>query len=83
MRIFIIGVTGVLGHALLPRLQQARHEVHTLVRSLQQAQTLRAVGIAATVGEVLQAEIQQQLPVLVDGCEAVIHIATAIPSNPS
>lgn len=35
------------------------------------------------MGEVLQAEIQQQLPVLVDGCEAVIHIATAIPSNPS
>ncbi len=83
MRIFVIGATGVLGRALLPRLQQAQHDIHTLVRSSQQAQVLQAAGIVATVGELLQAETQQQLPELVKGCEAVIHIATAIPFNPS
>ena len=81
MRIFIIGATGVLGRALLPRLQQAHHEIHTLVRSPQQAQALQATGVVATVGEVLQAETQQRLPALVEGSDTVIHIATAIPIN--
>jgi 2-alkyl-3-oxoalkanoate reductase len=83
MHIFVLGATGVLGRALLPRLQQAHHDIHTLVRSGEQAQALRAVGVVATVGEVLRAETHQHLPTLVKGCEAVIHIATAIPSNPS
>jgi len=83
MRIFVIGSTGVLGRTLLPRLQQAQHEIHTLVRSSQQAQILQAAGIVATVGELLRAETHHQLTKLVKGCEAVIHIATAIPSNPS
>ncbi len=83
MRIFVIGATGVLGRSLLPRLQQAQHDIYTLVRSSQQAQVLQAAGIVATIGELLLAETQQQLPELVKGCEAVIHIATAIPSNPS
>ena len=82
MRIFVIGATGVLGRSLMPRLQQAHHDIHTLVRSSEQAQRLQAVGIEATVGELLQKETQQRLPELIKGCEAVIHIATAIPSNP-
>ncbi|GHO85653.1 NAD-dependent epimerase/dehydratase family protein [Dictyobacter formicarum] len=82
MRIFVIGATGVLGRVLMPRLQQAHHDIRTLVRSSEQAQRLQAVGIEATVGELLQAETQQRLPELIKGCEAVIHIATAIPSNP-
>ena len=82
MRIFVIGATGVLGRALIPHLQQAHHDVRTLVRSAEQARHLQAVGIEATVGEILQAETQQHLPELVKGCEAVIHIATAIPANP-
>lgn len=81
MRIFIIGATGVLGRVLLPRLQEARHEIHTLVRSQSQAQVLQNAGMVVTVGEVLQAETQQQLPDMVQGCDAVIHIATAIPAN--
>jgi nucleoside-diphosphate-sugar epimerase len=79
MRIFVIGATGVLGRALIPRLQQAHHDIRTLVRSAEQAQRLQASGIEATVGEILQAETQQRLPEMVKGCEAVIHIATAIP----
>lgn len=82
MRIFVIGATGVLGRALMPRLQQAHHDIRTLVRSAEQARILQAVGIEATVGEILQAETQQHLPEMVKGCEAVIHIATAIPANP-
>ncbi|GCE15332.1 NAD-dependent epimerase/dehydratase family protein [Tengunoibacter tsumagoiensis] len=83
MRIFMIGATGVLGRVLVPRLQQAHHEIRTLVRSAEQARTLQAAGIEATVGEILRAETQQQLPELLMGCEAVIHIATAIPAKVS
>ena len=81
MRIFVFGATGVLGRALLPRLKLARHDIRALARSSQQAQALQTAGIEATVGDGLQAETQQQLPELVKGCEAVIHIATAIPAN--
>ncbi|GLV53871.1 nucleoside-diphosphate sugar epimerase [Dictyobacter sp. S3.2.2.5] len=81
MRIFIIGATGVLGRALLPRLREVEHEIHALVRSDVQAQVLREAGIEATVGEVLEAETQQRLPELMRGCDAVVHIATAIPAN--
>ncbi|GCE30088.1 nucleoside-diphosphate sugar epimerase [Dictyobacter alpinus] len=83
MHVFVIGATGVLGRVLLPRLQQAGHTMHTLVRSQAQAQVLREVGMVATVGEILQPEMQQQLPDLVQGCDAVIHIATAIPATPT
>lgn len=82
MRIFVIGATGVLGRALVSRFQQEHHDIRTLVRSSEQARLLQAVGIEATVGEILQTETQQHLPEMVKGCEAVIHIATAIPSNP-
>jgi nucleoside-diphosphate-sugar epimerase len=82
MRLFVIGATGVLGRALMPRLQQAHHDIRVLVRSAEQAHKLQAVGIEARAGDILQAETQQRLPAMVKGCEAVIHIATAIPSNP-
>ncbi len=82
MRLFVIGATGVLGRALMPRLKLAHHDIRTLVRSSEQAQRLQAVGIEATVGDILQQETQQRLPEMVKGCEAVIHIATAIPANP-
>jgi hypothetical protein len=39
--------------------RRAHHDIHTLVRSWQQAQVLQAANIVATVGEVLQAETQQ------------------------
>jgi nucleoside-diphosphate-sugar epimerase len=81
MRIFVFGATGVLGRALLPRLKLARHDICALARSSQQAQALQAAGIEATVGDGLQAETQQHLPELMKGCEAVIHIATAIPAD--
>jgi len=81
MRIFVFGATGVLGRALLPLLQQARHDIRALARTSQQAQALEATGIEAIVGDGLQAQMQQQLPELIKGCEVVIHIATAIPAN--
>lgn len=81
MRIFVFGATGVLGRALLPCLKLARHDIRALARTSQQAQALEAAGIEAIVGDGLQAETQQHLPELIKGCEAVIHIATAIPAN--
>ncbi|HET8846004.1 MAG TPA: NAD(P)-dependent oxidoreductase [Ktedonobacteraceae bacterium] len=81
MRIFVLGATGVLGRALLPHLMSARHDIRALVRSMSQVQALEAAGIEAVVGDGLQAETQQNLPELMKGCEAVIHIATAIPAN--
>ncbi|QBD76401.1 NAD-dependent epimerase/dehydratase family protein [Ktedonosporobacter rubrisoli] len=83
MHIFVIGATGALGRVLLPRLQQDQHKIHTLVRSAEQAKDLQARGVVASVGELLSPEGQRQLPELARDCEAVIHIATAIPANPS
>jgi nucleoside-diphosphate-sugar epimerase len=81
MRIFVFGATGVLGRALLPRLKRARHDIRALARTSHQAQALEAAGIEAIVGDGLQAETQQHLAELLKGCEAVIHIATAIPAT--
>ena len=83
MRIFIVGATGVLGRALLPILQQEGHTVRTLVRSEEKAQALQQRGIEASVGDLLSQGIEPHLLKMLEGCDAAIHIATAIPHNMS
>ena len=51
MRIFVFGATGVLGRALLPRLQRAHHDIRALARSPQQAQAV-GPGLEKFCGEV-------------------------------
>ena len=81
MRVAIVGATGVLGRYLLPLLPAADHTVRALARTPEQAQALAAVGVEPVAGDLLAADAAERLPALVAGCDAVVHIATAIPAN--
>ena len=83
MRIFIVGATGVLGRALLPLLQEQGHTVRTLARSEEKVQALQRSGIEAQQGDLLAQEIEPRLLEMLEGCDAAVHIATAIPRNMS
>lgn len=81
MRVFIVGATGVLGRTLLPLLWEQGHTVRALVRD--RAKLPVADGIEAISGDLLDASIEAALPEMMAGCDAAIHIATAIPRNPT
>lgn len=81
MRIFVVGATGVLGRSLLPMLQQQEHTIRTVVRSPEQMQRLQQQGVEALQGDLLAEETVQRLPYILQGCDAALHIATAIPRN--
>jgi nucleoside-diphosphate-sugar epimerase len=80
MRIAVIGPTGVLGRALVPILVQKGHIVRALARS-----TAKVRGLFPQLGEIVECDllsnIAKDLPSMIDGCDAVAHIATSIPIN--
>jgi nucleoside-diphosphate-sugar epimerase len=77
MRVFVAGATGVLGRSLVPQLIGDGHRVRAIAR--------RAMTADLPVGvELLEADLlEDDLHELVRGCDAVVHIATAIASDPS
>jgi nucleoside-diphosphate-sugar epimerase len=75
--ILVVGATGVLGRALVPRLIAGRHNVRCLARS---ASTAELPAAAALIDADL---LEDDLIEHVRGCAAVVHIATAIPTDPS
>jgi nucleoside-diphosphate-sugar epimerase len=77
MRVFVAGATGVLGRALVPRLVAGGHNVRAVARRASIADLWPGV-------ELIKADLlEDDLLELVCGCDAVVHIATAIPSDPS
>jgi len=77
VRVFVAGGTGVLGRALLPRLTAGGHRVRTIARRVQ------AAALPPEV-ELIEADLlEDDLANLVRGCDAVVHIATAIPADAS
>ncbi len=83
MRIFIVGATGVLGRALLPLLHEQGHTVRTIVRTEEKVQALQWAGFEVQQGDLLDQEIEPRLLEMLEGCDAAVHIATAIPRNMS
>ncbi len=77
MKVFVAGATGVLGRAAVPRLIAAGHEVRGHARSPEKAAQLRAQG-----AEPVEVDLYDPASVraAVDGCDAVVHMATHIPS---
>jgi nucleoside-diphosphate-sugar epimerase len=76
MRIAVIGANGVLGRHVVPRLIERGHSVRAGVRD-----ESKGIILALAGAEVMRADIldgDSLLP-LVSGCEAVLHLATAIP----
>lgn len=78
MKISIVGSTGVLGRQVVPRLLERGHEVKAIVRTQAQATYLQRLGVQTFVGDIL---VKETLSAALEGSDAVLHLATAIPSN--
>jgi nucleoside-diphosphate-sugar epimerase len=81
MKIFVAGTTGVLGRALIPLLLQKGYIVRGLARSPEKARALELAGVEAVQGDLLDRETIRLLPEMMKGCQAAVHIATAIPRD--
>ncbi len=82
MRICLAGATGVLGRALIPKLLAAGHTVRALVRDQTKAETVfRGLPVEFCECDLLAPGMEAKLISMMDGCEAVIHAATAIPRD--
>jgi nucleoside-diphosphate-sugar epimerase len=73
MKVLVAGATGVLGRALVPRLRGGGHTVLAVARHASDA------GIEPIRADLLADDLHE----LVRGCDAVVHVATAIPSDPT
>lgn len=71
-RVFVTGGTGVIGQALVARLQERGDEVVGLARSDAAAETLRARGVRVARGETHDADA---LAAGMSGCELAFHVA--------
>ncbi len=81
MQIAIFGATGVLGQALIPLLLQEGYGVRALVRSLSKARSVLPADVNCVECDVLSFDQGRLLAALLTGCQAVLHIATAIPRD--
>lgn len=76
MKIFLAGGTGVLGRAAVPRLRAAGHDVVAVARTPAKAEQLRAQGAEPVTLDLFD---PGAVRAAVEGCEAVVHMATSIP----
>jgi nucleoside-diphosphate-sugar epimerase len=74
MRIVVLGATGVLGRPVVARLLARSHEVVGVVRD--PARLAPRSGFTAVQGDILD---PASLTAPLAGCDAVLHLATAIP----
>lgn len=77
MRVFVAGGTGAVGKFLVPHLRENGHEVVALVRSVEKARTLEAMGARVALADALNREeltaaIRRAEP------EVIIHQLTAL-----
>src|SRR5512143_1719084 len=78
MNIFICGATGVLGRRAVEAFVAGGHRVVGLSRSPANTEWLRAHGAEARTGDLFDGEQMRELSA---DCDAVLHLATAIPSG--
>lgn len=79
MKVCIFGATGVLGREMVPLFMRSGHELRIVARDPGKA----SGGVEVVEGDLLAPGIEDKLPDIVAGCEAVIHAATAIPRDSS
>ena len=85
MKVAVAGATGVLGRTLVPKLLAAGHSPRLLVRDAAKAAELFH-GLPVEIAEcdlLAHASRESRVAQLIDGCQGLIHAATAIPSNMS
>ena len=78
MKILVLGSTGVLGRNVIPRLIERKHKVRVIVRHTKQARFLEQMGAETKLGDIFDLKSLDQAA---HGCEAVLHLATAIPKS--
>lgn len=79
MKIFVGGATGVLGRRLVRLFLERGHQVVGLARSPEAEGLIRRLGGEPRRADLFDAE---SLACASEGCDAVIHAATAIPTRP-
>jgi nucleoside-diphosphate-sugar epimerase len=77
MRVFVAGATGVLGQPSVEALVSAGHEVRGSARSEQKSALLRSLGATSVATDLFDPASVREA---VAGCDAVVHLATKIPS---
>lgn len=78
MKVFVAGASGVLGRRLVCQLAARGHSVVGLVRSAKAESVVKAAGGEPCQGDLFDPE---SLARAADGCDTVIHAATAIPTK--
>ena len=77
MRVFVTGGTGVLGRWVVRLLVEGGEEVRACSRSQKNTSTLRALGAEPVEADLFHRESLYQS---MKHCDAVLHLATKIPS---
>ncbi len=75
-KILITGATGVIGRQVVPALVQAGHQVKAVTRTPEKAASTTKAGAEPVAVDLFDADAVADA---VDGCDAVIHLATNIP----
>lgn len=78
MRVFITGSSGVLGRAVIRQLAARGHSVVGLVRGEDKARAVTELGAEAMVGNIFDLGFLRRS---VEGCDVIMHLATAVPKN--
>lgn len=76
MRVCVVGATGVLGKAVLPRLSERGHHVRAVARQPEAVRKLSRLKVEAVEGNILN---PSSLRTALAGMEAVLHLATSVP----
>ena len=77
MNVFVTGATGVLGRPVLRLLHGHGHTVKALCRSAANRELVADLGATPVDGSLFDAD---GLRAALEGCEAVLHLATRIPA---
>lgn len=80
MNVLIIGATGVLGRNVIPRLLERGHHVRAIVRRNESLRYLEQAGVEVRSGDIFD---RSSLEAASNGCDAALHLATAIPKDGS
>jgi nucleoside-diphosphate-sugar epimerase len=81
MQVFIAGATGVIGRNLIPQLLARGHTIRGLSTNQEGAARLQALRAQLVIGNLLQ-DTPSSVVALVSGCDAIVHVATALGKHP-